>query len=64
MKLARSIFDPSPVTHKVKDTRTSNGYVKRVITNRRTGKKTQLTFGNAAGLRWAMAYAQQEIEKV
>jgi hypothetical protein len=49
------------VTHKVDDTKTTDGYIKRVITNRKTGKKTTLNFGNAAGLRWAMAYAQQEI---
>ena len=61
MKRILSVFDPSPVTHKVDDTTTTDGYIKRVITNRKTGKKTTLKFGNAAGLRWAMAYAQQEI---
>ena len=62
-QIFRSIFDPSPKDFKVNETRARDGYVNRTITNRKTGKKVRIQYGNAAGLRWGMAYAMMDVKK-
>lgn len=61
-QICRSVFDPSPKDFNVNETRARDGYINRTITNRKTGKKTKISYGNAAGLRWGMAYAMRDVQ--
>jgi len=61
-QLVFSVFDIPQGRFSTTESRTDDRYIARCITDTKTGKKFKFSYGNAAGLRWGMHYANEAMK--